>query len=241
VSPAPSFDPATDEPPFTFDFTTAGPVLYWGNHAEGVYKTIFYLNVVRQNDTPYTQIAPPDGWGHCGTEFNGTGSNWDGNVDPVKGYPCIDQPGRGQGDLLTGDFPSEVNSTTGAIAWPNQKLEPIYEWLNKVSVVPGWGGGWFGNLSNGRILENRDVYFHHENTQCNAGAASCAGGVGVGKRSERPAGCTKGVAWWSTDQGGDWHTKNDTPNDGTLDVCSEANTWTDGAYTPYTYPHPLAK
>jgi transcriptional regulator with XRE-family HTH domain len=130
--------------------------------------------------------------GHCGTAFNGTRSNWDGNADAVTGYPCIDQPGRGQGDLLTGDFPSEVNSTTGTIAWPHQALEPIYEWLNTASVVPGWGGSFVANISNGRIVEN-------------------------------------------------WNTSNGSTNDGTLDVCTATNTWTNAVYTPYTYPHPLAR
>jgi hypothetical protein len=239
--PAPSFDPSSDEPPFTFDYTTSGAALFWGNNATGVYKTIFYFNTTRQNDATYGQDPTPDGWGYCGTEFNGMGSAWDGNTDTATGYPCIDQPGRGQGDLLTGDFPTEVNSVTGTISWPNQALEPIYEWANTASVVPGWGDGHVSNLSNGRIEENRDYYLAHGNTGCDAGAASCATGVGSGTRAERPAGCTAGVAWWSTDQGGDWNRANAEANDGTLDVCTGADAWTDGAYTPYRYPHPLVR
>ena len=38
----------------------------------------------------------------------------------------LDQPGRGAGDLITGDTP--INSTTGTAAWPNQALEPCYAW-----------------------------------------------------------------------------------------------------------------
>jgi hypothetical protein len=34
---------------------------------------------------------------------------------------------------------------------------------------------------------------------------------------------------------------NATTNDGTLDVCTATNSWTNGWYTPYTYPHPLAQ
>jgi hypothetical protein len=34
-------------------------------------------------------------------------------TDTTKGYPCLDQPGRGQGDLITGGFPNKINSTTG--------------------------------------------------------------------------------------------------------------------------------
>jgi hypothetical protein len=41
---------------------------------------------------------------------------------------ALDQPGRGQGDLITGDTP--VNSTTGTAAWTHQVLEPCYSWNN---------------------------------------------------------------------------------------------------------------
>jgi hypothetical protein len=241
VMPAPSFDPRTDEPPFTFDYTTSGTALLWGNTAEGVYKNIFYLNVTRRNDETYRQDPTPEGWGYCGTQFDGTGSAWDGNTDPVTGYPCIDQPGRGQGDLLTGDFPTEINSRTGTIAWPSQRLEPIYEWSNTASVVPGWGGSWLSNRAPDRLVADRDFYLHEGSTSCDGGAATCAGGVGSGARAQRPPGCTPGVAWWSTDAGGDWNRIDATANDGTLDLCTAPDTWTDGHYTPYAYPHPLVR
>jgi hypothetical protein len=48
------------------------------------------------------------------------------------------------------------------------------------------------------------------------------------------------VAYWSTDQGGSWNSGNGSGSDGTLDICSSQNTWTNAAYTPYQYPHPLA-
>jgi hypothetical protein len=71
-------------------------------------------------------------WGQC------TGKNpWDGNAGPA-GYPCLDQPGRGPGDLLRGDPP--VNSRTRTVAWPRQAPEPIYVWgntLNGADVVGG--------------------------------------------------------------------------------------------------------
>ena len=56
-----------------------------------------------------------------------------------EGLPCLDQPGRGQGDLITGGFPIKINSTTGTIYWPNQALEPIYIWNNAGDPVSGWG------------------------------------------------------------------------------------------------------
>jgi hypothetical protein len=42
-------------------------------------------------------------------------------------YPMLDAPGRGQGDLLTGDNPKPV--------WLHEKSEPIYIWGNSLYVV----------------------------------------------------------------------------------------------------------
>jgi hypothetical protein len=216
----------------------------------------------RQSDYTYTQGPTPGDTGYCGTQFNGTGSVWDGNQD-VSGYPCLDQVGRGPGDLLSGVYPTKRNDTrncTVNFTWanrgancdgsdssanPRQALEPVYEWLNTGTVGnqglwdnvvrdPGSGGGGTSN-----IIKNRDYYTDHGNTNCNQGAGSCTAGVGSGTRAQRPANCTTGVAWWSTDQGGNWNTSNGTANDGTLDICTATNTWTNAAYTPYTYPHPL--
>jgi hypothetical protein len=50
-------------------------------------------------------------------------------------------------------------------------------------------------------------------------------GIGIGLLSNRPATCTKGVAYWATD------TKK-------LYKCTATNTWT-AYYTPFIYPHPL--
>jgi hypothetical protein len=59
-----------------------------------------------------------DPWGKC----DGT-SPFDGNQSP-SGYPCLDQLGRGKGTLLSNfDVPTPR-------AWPQQSLEPLYEWNN---------------------------------------------------------------------------------------------------------------
>ena len=80
-----------------------GTALVWGNSWDQVYKNIYRFKVTRKNNATYNQTATPNGWGYAGTEFNGTGSMWDGGTalgtDTLKGYPCLDQPGRGQGDL----------------------------------------------------------------------------------------------------------------------------------------------
>jgi hypothetical protein len=237
ATPAPDFDPMVDHPPFAFAWTTSGVSLVWGNSSEGVHKTFLFMDTMRKNNATYSQLPTPDGWGYCGTEFNGLGSAWDGNINPLYGYPCIDQPGRGRSDLLTGMFPNAVNSKTGNISWPNQALEPVREWLNTFTAVRGWGNDANSRVTvpagaETRLVANRDYYGHTPSFNGTAG-------IGVGPRGSRPSTCTAGVAYWSTDQGGNWNTANASANDGTLDVCTAPNTWTNAFYTPYTYPHPL--
>ncbi len=62
-------------------------------------------------------------------------------------------------------------------------------------------------------------------------------GASQGTRAQRPANCTTGVVYWSTDQGS-WNTSG-SGGQGVLDKCTGTNTWTNAYYTPYTYPHPL--
>ena len=235
VTAAAAFNPLTDTATYDFSWQSSGPALIWGNTSTAASRNFIYLAAMRKNSDTYAQSATPNGWGYCGTEFNGTGSAWDGNTpSAVYGYPCLDQPGRGKGDLLSGNFPSAVNTTTGTIAWPNQALEPIREWLNTYTPAPDGTSAYYSIQAADatRIVENRDYYKY-------TGSFDGTVGIGSGARASRPATCTAGVAYWSTDQGGNWHTTNATANDGTLDVCTATNTWTNASYTPYTYPHPL--
>ena len=68
---------------------------------------------------------------------------------------ALDQPGRGQGDLIVGNPP--INSRTGTAAWPNQALEPTYSWNNiytptsrPVNITVGTGGS--------MLVEGRDYF-----------------------------------------------------------------------------------
>lgn len=67
----------------------------------------------------------------------------------------LDQPGRGQGDLLTASPP--INSAMGAPAWPNQALEPDYSWNNKFSDGSSLNISVKGSSSM-ILVEGRDFY-----------------------------------------------------------------------------------
>lgn len=217
----------------------SGTGVMWGNSAPAGYELGIDLLSVRINNSIYTQTAAPAGWGYCGTAFNGTGSNWDQNSSTTTGYACLDQPGRGQGDLLVGGFSSDgsgsnnvTNNATGctsssSCAWPRQALEPIYEWNDTWAAVPGYGFPFLNNQATSVLQSNRDYYLW-----CNASSPTgCTTafkgtvGTGSGLLSARPSTCTTNVAYWATDTT-------------TLYQCSSTNTWTT-YYTPYTYPHPL--
>lgn len=169
-----------------------------------------------------------------------TGSAWDGNTD-AYGYPALDQTGRGRGDLLTGNMPSKVNSTTGTIAWPNQALEPVYIWKNTGTPTVTT----YSNGSTGLVHADRDYYEQASGIQTTSSSPfNGTTGTGWGTLANRPATCTTGVAYWATDQGS-WNQSSSNPYgvqqngaDGVLYKATATNTWT-LYYEPYTYPHPL--
>jgi Chitobiase/beta-hexosaminidase C-terminal domain len=184
-----------------------------------------------------------------------TASGWDGNLTQ-RGYACLGQPGRGQGDLLSGStFGTLVNSTTGTVAWPHEKLTPIYSWMNTYTSTHY--GGVYAALNDGVPTNTNNVDFFFEcgvvNGVTNPSCSSFTGaaGTGFGTLASRPSGtCTgtntdpmglsgtvTGAAYWETD-----HNQ--------LDFCvgtgvaGNVNGWTTlstspASYAPYTYPHPL--
>jgi hypothetical protein len=139
----------------------------------------------------------------------------------LRASACIDQPGRGQGTLLSGYSPS----STG---WVNDALDPIYEW-GSTSTAGSPSSGWIGPNWQNKTVENKDYYQQQ---------ASFNGtvGTGTGTLANRPSTCTPSVAYWATDQG-NWN-QSGSGGQGQLYVCTSTNTWT-LYYTPYTYPHPL--
>jgi hypothetical protein len=227
-----------------------GPCIAWGN-TSSLMANFISLQHDRTNGHPFA--APPSGYGYCGTLGVDPGpSNWDGNSTTTVGYPCLDQPGRGQSDVLSGNFPTKCDVTTFpsgcSSSWPHNLLEPIYEWRNQ--FLPGEGGGWVHGLYNPDnstaglqvFRANRDYYAYTlawNGSAFTGTAFNGTVGTGSGLLSARPSTCTAGmggtygasptgsfgVGYWATDTN-------------TLYICTATNTWT-AYYTPYTYPHPL--
>lgn len=156
-------------------------------------------------------------WGMC----NGT-SPYDENTTGMTGYRCVDQPGAGTSNLISGDPPSPS-------AWVGNALNPVYIFANSLPMLPAFG------VASGstHITENRDFYV-------STGTFNGTVGVGVGINAVRPTTCTTGVMWWSTDLGS-WNAGSNSnyTGQGVGSLCTATNTWTNNSYTPYTYPHPL--
>ena len=147
---------------------------------------VFWCNINR--DTPATSNATCNAItpGDTATAYFDDNP---GGAGPA-GYACRDNPGRTH----------------------NQKLAPVYEWLNS----PDYGIG--TNDAPDHIAVNRDYYAYTTNFNGTSG-------VGSGLLSSRPATCTPNVAYWATDAN-------------TLYQCSSTSTWAT-YYAPYAYPHPL--
>jgi hypothetical protein len=224
-------------PEFNTMFWSAGTGFMWGNTINKYRYGITFHNMRRNNNT-YPQTATPGGWGYCGTTFDGTGSAWDQSA--TTGYACLDQPGTGKSDLLSGDFPNKCDETTGcttvAGTWPNQVKAPIYEWSDSWTGTAGFPGT-FATVVDDEITQNADYYLWCD-ASSRSGCTSFNGsqGVGSGPLSSRPSTCTTGVAYWATDQGS-WNNSG-SGGQGELFKCSATNVWT-LFYTPFQYPHPL--
>jgi hypothetical protein len=237
---------------FSAEFQTSGTGLSWNNTVTGFNHDIDLVSDRDNGSTNYSQNPPPIGWGYCGTAETGTASSWDGNVNSngSNGWPCLSQPGRGQGDLLQGAaFPTICDLTLGCLIqsgiWPKQYLEPVYSWEEHFTAAGNGASLVMAQSPNNNIQANRDYYVQAGSTAQTSSTSPFNGGSGTGWGSlaDRPATCTAGpggaagasptgsygVAYFATDANGGL---------GELSVCTSANTWT-AVYQPYTYPHPL--
>jgi hypothetical protein len=189
-------------------YLRGGTGVVFGNTASGSWNH-------RANFLNFRDSGPYTPWGQC----NGS-SGYDGNV--IGGYPCVDQIGRGTSKHLNG-------AATPPAQWVGNGSDPAYAWNNT-------GGTYsFSQYANSKNIANNRDFYHDQSASCTAGGA-CTSGVGSG--TSLPTSCTAGVAFWKTNDGGNWNTTNDVSNDGRLYKCTAPNTWT-AWYTPYIYPHPL--
>lgn len=175
--------------------------------------------------TQYTFVAGPCASNSC-TPFTWNTSD---SYQISRATVCIDQPGRGQSNYISGTTP-----TTG---WVNNALDPMYEWADTYS-------GTFAHTpvyitSTNRILINRDYYNQVSQSAQTSSTSPFNGtvGTGFGTLANRPATCTTGVAYWATDQGS-WNTSG-SGGQGVLYICGASGWPSSPSYTPYTYPHPL--
>jgi hypothetical protein len=225
---------SNSSPQYNAFFLSSGTGVIWGNTANTGYEQFLTIQAMRKSSSTYAESPTPSGWGYCGTSSGlaGDGSTWD-QTQGSSGYACLDQPGRGKGDLLSGQFPIACDMTTGCTTyngtWPNQALEPLYEWLDSWAAAPGYPYGFATAATPTVEVQNQDYYLWCNASANGTGCTSFNGstGVGSGLFSARPSTCTPQVAYWATDTT-------------TLYQCSAANAWS-VYYTPFTYPHPLTQ
>lgn len=187
--------------PFAFGMDYEGGTSLWFRNsvASGTFNSFINMDYRRATGFTYSQLAPPNGWGYCGslqTGGNGPGpSLWDENTD-TTGMKCLDAAGMGKGDLLTGNsWPNVNNNVTGTQTWLRQTRSPMYVWLN---TIPGISSPVTSAQNDASAVNNRDYYFD---------AAGFNGTTGIGTGSLTPSTvgaytgaptCTNGVAYWQT-------------------------------------------
>jgi hypothetical protein len=175
----------------TAAYFRAGTGLFWNNTVNQYPNFITFHD--DRSDLGHGFTPPPNGWGYCGKKYGP--STWDQNGDGT-GYGCIQQIGRGKGNLL----PQSYWPVTAS--WPSQGIEPVYVWGTSFAPPNNYTPSLVSSISPGVINESRD-YYVDDGTN----------GVTSGLLSARPSTCTPSVAYWATDTT-------------TLYQCSAKNTWT---------------
>jgi hypothetical protein len=129
---------------------------------------------IKQNDDHTVTTYPKSQPGNITHTWN-PGDQW----QILKVYPCIDQPGRGVGDYLSGNGSAPPTPT----GWPHEAIDPIYAWGNTRNGQPFYLHAFYNH-----VQPNRDYYDDR------------TGGVTTGLSSARPKTCTPLAAYWATDQ-----------------------------------------
>lgn len=207
----------------------------WDQHgnqssAAGCFGAEIYGNSITQNYSTGTTVI---------YKQRGGKSLFFGNSVAYSGGVSI-----GDNSLQEEHLDSEATYPTQVYNNQPQHVSSSYYWLNRKNsdVLPGTPSIsegyylYYESLIRNVPLEGYDVW----NEVASFDGTS---GVGCGTLNARPATCTTGVGYWSTNQScsdltGMIGASPSTPIVGTLYKCTATDTWTE-YYTPYAYPHPL--
>lgn len=122
-----------------------GTGVFFNNTVSGLNSSYAWNSFVKLECRREAFSFPP--WGQC----DGS-SPYDENQVGLDGYRCVDQPGAGTSNLLSGVTPTEE--------WVGNELDPIHVWNNTLNGTPAFGtvvtssGAGAGT----RVVENRDYY-----------------------------------------------------------------------------------
>ena len=171
------------------------------------------------------------------SESSWTGFDNGDRYQILRASICIDQPGRGKGNYISGtatNCSESYNSGptyTGPTpcGYPSQALDPIYQWAD-FSTGGANVNAPIGSNS-GKVIANRDFYPQASGIQTSPMSPfNGTSGTGWGTLANRPTTCTPNVGYAEYTSGGAFVQ---------LDECTATNTWANGIYTTYAYPHPL--
>lgn len=183
-----------------------GTGVVWNNLCQGSFTTsTFEVTDYRSFAGGLANIHTPP----C----NGTNSV-DGNTGGTNGYRCNQQVGSGASGAS--DPLYTWNNWSGASLGAGSIVNPVVNAALSGGTAPIYLDGTCATL---HIQCDRDIYQYKA-------SFTGASGTGSGVRASRPATCTTGVAYYSTDAAA-------------LDKCTSTNTWTNGVYVSPTYPNPL--
>lgn len=241
----------------TFDYTNCGRTWFYASDTHGIqwrdYSSLgaeFYGN----------KIIPPANADHTLIDMRGSRHkifyNKSTSTTNVAGMSLRDFCGPVACNKLTNYTCPATALYAGVKACKvdgqTQNAEKTYIWNNRngnntlVSLEVTVGDPYYPppdpNGITGAKALREDVDYAYQKSSYNGTT-----GVGCGTFANRPSSCTKGTAYWATDQScssvsdSNYGINPSQPINGILYYCTNTNTWSSesASYKPYTYPHPF--